>query len=107
MLPKKVNILGQLWDINFVPDLKDKKLRPRLGLCNHDMLKIEVEVNIPLEFKREILLHEIIHAVDSAFALKLSEFQVDKLARGLYGTLARDSIVTEFLFRDSINQLVE
>lgn len=100
-IPAKVNILGQLWFVNSVVDLEDVGQAPVDGLCHPNLLKIDIEKYLPVERQREVLLHEIIHAVDSIFDLELSERQVDKLARGLYGSFATDSVTRDFIFGET------
>jgi hypothetical protein len=84
---KTIDILGQNWKIVLLLDLKDSDGNSADGLCDEQALTIFLTPNAPSERIKEVLLHEIIHAVDSVFSLELSETQVTKLARGLFGVL--------------------
>jgi hypothetical protein len=100
-LPSKVNILGQLWTVEIVLGLKDDEMNPVDGLCVIERLCIQIEQTLPVERSREILLHEIIHCIEYVFDLELSERQVEKLARGLYGSFASDSMTRCFIFGET------
>ena len=100
-IPQKVNVLGQLWTVEVISGLKDDEKNPVDGLCVIERLCIQIEHTLPVERKREILLHEIIHGIEYVFDLELSERQVDKLARGLYGSFASDSNTRCFIFGET------
>jgi uncharacterized protein YjaZ len=89
---KTIDILGQNWNIVLTNNLVDENNDLADGLCDEQKLTIFLNSNVPDERIKEVLLHEIIHVVDSVFSLELSETQVTKLARGLFGVLRPESL---------------
>ena len=60
------------------------------GLYKHDSSQIVMKSTLSPEEKTRVLLHEITHALDTAFDIGLSETKVEKLAQA-YATLFRDN----------------
>jgi len=60
------------------------------GLYKHDASQIILRSTLSPEEKTRVLLHEITHALDTAFDIGLSEAKVEKLAQA-YATLFRDN----------------
>lgn len=59
---------------------------------------IEFNVDTPIHRKREVLLHEIIHAIDFAAGSSLTEEQVTMLAIGLDGVMKDNPRVKDYIF---------
>lgn len=52
---------------------------------------------VDVEQQREILLHEVVHGIDSAYGGKLTERQVSVLSRGLFAVLVDNPLFALFL----------
>lgn len=76
-----IDILGVPHSVKTV---SDKRLpSDSCGQCDESMAEILIEENLAPAIHRRILLHEVIHAIDDALELGLSEAQVVGLAAGL------------------------
>ena len=53
------------------------------GEVNHDKLHIQIRESIPNAKKREVILHEILHAIADNSTINLDEDQIETLAVGL------------------------
>ena len=60
------------------------------GLYKHDSSQIVIKSTLSAEEKTRVLLHEITHALDTAFDIGLNETRVEKLAQA-YATLFKDN----------------
>jgi hypothetical protein len=60
---------------------------PAFGSCDSDNLTIYLDASTPEDKKRETLLHEVLHAIDDAAGIGLTEDQVKAL--GVWLTLLR------------------
>lgn len=89
---QRINILGQWWWLEFSEQVFDDAGEPVDGYILPDRLLIKITKSKNIERIREVILHELVHAVDGIFSLNLSEKQVDKLARGLFGVIRQDDL---------------
>jgi Zn-dependent peptidase ImmA (M78 family) len=53
------------------------------GLCYTNQQKIYIQKGLGREEEQDVILHEIIHAIDHSMHLDLDESQVSRLASGL------------------------
>lgn len=53
------------------------------GLCDAAKQKIYIQEGLGKEEEQDVVLHEIIHAIDHSMHLELEESQVSRLASGL------------------------
>jgi hypothetical protein len=84
-LPGKMSPTGEAQTVE-----QDDNLRDRWGYVEHSRRRIVLRQSALPQDNRESLLHEVFHAIDDAFDLKLSESLVRRLARATFATL-RDS----------------
>ena len=53
------------------------------GLCDSNSATITLRARMAHDVERQVLLHEIIHAIDIALGMNLSEMQVSNIGAGL------------------------
>lgn len=68
-----------------------------LGLCDADSNVIVMRKNLEHTKHREVLLHEVIHAIDENYGLKLGEEKVNNLAQHFYSLLSENKEFVKFL----------
>ena len=86
----QVIIGSAIYEIEFI-DSKELSQDNTLyyGMCNHAEFKIKVDNTLPDAMKRATLLHEIIHAMESQYSLKLTETTVNVIAHELQRILPK------------------
>lgn len=93
-LPQKVRVFGVDVPISLIE-------QPYLDAVEVDGLfqdsRILVKVCLSPRLVQEILLHEVVHAIDDAMQIKLSEKQVTQIARGLLGVFCDSPEFKKFL----------
>lgn len=90
----KVKIVGKTYDIQYV---EKADLPNDMGECNDEALLIKIRSDIPQQNQQDVLLHEIIHAVDYAMNTEMTEKQVHAISTGLLGVLLDNPSVREIL----------
>jgi len=83
-----IRILGKTYTVQFV-DRKD--LPNDYGECNDEQQLIKIRTDISDENKKDVLLHEVIHAIDFAMSTELTERQVHAIATGLLAVFLDNS----------------
>jgi len=92
--PAHIRILGKRFTVGNGP-LKDDLV----GECDTDAQTIYVKDGLPLDSEQDVLLHEVIHAVDEMVDAKMKESQVKRLATGLLAVLKDNPRFVSFLRR--------
>lgn len=90
----KLKILGKTYSVEFVAE---EALPKDYGECNDVLQVIKVRTDLHPETQADVLLHEVIHAIDFGCNLKLTEHQVHSLATGLLGVMLDNKELTECL----------
>ena len=94
MKPKKLNICGKIYDIQW---LKDRRLvhadGDAYGSCDYELNLIKVWDNGRKDDMFEWLLHESTHAISGELGLDIDETRVNLLAAGMADFLTRNKIV--------------
>lgn len=94
-LPKKINILGINHKI--IEEETDHMARNSwYGCINAVTREIHILPTIPEEYKKQTLMHEVIHAIDfltnGSGSYELSEEQVERLATGILTVLKNNKV---------------
>ena len=76
----KLKIVGKTYDVQFVAA---EELPKDYGECNNETQTIKIRTDTHQETQADVLLHEVIHAVEFAFNAGMTERQVHSLATGL------------------------
>lgn len=88
-LPDMVYVLDQEYKVHHKPA---KEMKGYLGICKSTDMVIEVRNNMTNDKTKEVLLHEVTHAISDALNLNLTEDQVNNIGVGMYGFLSRNKI---------------
>lgn len=76
-----LNINGDIWQIETVQDLRKNNGTQALGLCDNYSRKIYILDTLPCYKKKEVLRHELLHAILYSYNIyldpELEEFLAD------------------------------
>lgn len=92
-----MKILGKEYNIIMVSDYN--LLTDKLGLIDYATNTIYLKDNPNEEIMKETLLHEVIHGVEFALGLNLTEQQVTALSSGLYAVVKENGSDITFDFK--------
>ena len=93
--PAKVRVLGKPYVIQWVDKVGDGLN----GLTDCDGLEISVLDCLKLETEQDILLHEVLHAVEAQMGLDLEDTIIERLATGLLAVLKDNPTLITYLRR--------
>lgn len=79
-IPKNFELFSEIWTIR---GGSDKELDNNLGLCFADSQEVLLNPNQTEQQMRHVLLHELVHAIESKLNLALTEEQTDGIALGI------------------------
>ena len=92
-MPKEVNILGVIYQVNEVDTVN--KTDPRRGEINYLTNEIKIDKNMPKTLKEQVLMHEIMHAVFDLlglYELGENEEKVQSIATALHHVFTSQTI---------------
>lgn len=94
MKPPQLKIVGKTYAVLFLDEVDAED-----NNGEHDLQKQEIRVKnaIHFEAKRDVLLHEVLHAVDEQLDLRLKHKQIHALAVGLLQVLRENPHFVQFL----------
>lgn len=92
---ESLKILGQVHALEIVDEISRSNLLN--GMIDHDNQIIYIRKSLPLEKKKEVLLHEVIHGISEALDMELKEKAVQMLARSLYDFLTTNQIISSWM----------
>lgn len=98
--PQVIRVLGANYQV------VSKKLRGAYGMHYFGKCLIQIAPDLAHDREREVLVHELVHAVDEAMQSKLSEEQVEKLGVGLYALLSDNPELVKYLVEGERDGLV-
>lgn len=84
----KTTLAGHAWRIKRVKGLRDEADNELYGSCDSRNRVIELCKGMDPNREWETVLHEMVHAVEKEYGLKLSEQKVEILGKGLREMLA-------------------
>lgn len=94
LMPGTITVSGRLYDVDVVGKIDEEG---SLGRVLDTSLRIEVLGDQHPLTRKDTVLHEVIHAIDHATQLDLTERQVYVLAGQLLDTLRRNPEFTKWL----------
>jgi len=98
-VPKQVQLGGHTYKIFYKPYLsKDNGIRGRI---NHRRQEIHIEPENPVSQQNATILHEIIHFIETIYALDLTEEDADRISEGLLQVFS-DGFGIEFDWSDIV-----
>jgi predicted component of type VI protein secretion system len=95
--PSVINVLGKPYKVDYI---KHTAIGSEdYGDCDYGKQLISIALGIGLELEQDTLLHEVLHALDYAAELKLSERQVSALAALLLGVFKANPDFADYITR--------
>jgi hypothetical protein len=85
--PTELLIAGESWRLAFVDQIEGKDT---LGMCDPNNKVIFIKRGLSRKETLKTAIHEVFHALDEEFDLKLSHPQVYKLEEALYDLLVNN-----------------
>jgi hypothetical protein len=90
-IPKKIKICGQEFTVQYEDNLKDKG-QALLGCCKVDGCTIYLKKRMHKNKKKEVFLHECVHAIDENLDLRLGEKKVNILAINILSLIINNNL---------------
>ena len=84
-LPTSVKIGGHRWSVKLEDNLVEK--RDADGMCEIHHRRITVGGDADVDYQRQVLLHEIIEAIDLNYEMKLPHHKICTLEAALHQVL--------------------
>ncbi len=96
-LPVELKIAGHIWQVGLLhPSIK--KMQQADGLCDPENHEIAVVDGMPASRTVEVLIHEIIEALDATYALEMPHPTIQTLGVGIFQVFADNGLLhPEFL----------
>lgn len=91
-MPSSVDVIGRTYELVY-----DEGLKGLVGLCDSDVLKISILPGQVKCMEVDTVLHEVVHAIDIAMFLNMSERQVYCITVGLLSVLKSNPQFLEYL----------
>lgn len=95
MRPAKVRVFGKVYDVQYVtggPVEEDE-----LGDCNYSLQRISIRDGLGFSEERSTVLHEVLHCIEAALNVMLTEQQIELLESGLYAVIADNPAFVDYL----------
>ena len=99
MRPERLKIIGKRFTVRWVDKVTDENGKLLNGLADSDGLDIQINKNLALETEQDILLHEVLHAVEGQMGLDLQDTIIERLATGLLAVLKDNPRLVSYLRR--------
>lgn len=93
--PERIRILGKRYTITWATKMEEGLN----GLTDCDGLEITVVDNLKLDTEQDILLHEVLHAVEGQMGLDVEDTVIERLATGLLAVLKDNPRLITYLRR--------
>ena len=94
--PARIRVVGKQFTLEFVaadyPQLEDS-----YGLCDSDEQHIWIKEGQPLESEQDTVLHEVLHAVESAMNIDIPEEAIHRMATGLLAVIRDNPTFVRYL----------
>ena len=98
LLQEPVDLLGVNFDVLAIRREDDSGLDLSDGYHDSRRCRIVISQDDSPRNQPETLFHELLHAIDTALRLELSESQIHALSRGMWSTLASNLELRRYLF---------
>ena len=99
MRPAHIRILGKRYSITWQPKVSGDDGKPLNGLTDCDGLEIQMVDSLKLETEQDMLLHEVLHAVEGQMGLDVEDTVIERLATGLLAVIKDNPRFTSYLRR--------
>lgn len=91
---KSIRILGKVWAVKYKKGFDDEEM---MGLCSQPEQTIWLLEGMPKDRERDILWHEIKHAISDEMNARLKEEQIKIMATGELAVLRDNPWLAEYL----------
>jgi hypothetical protein len=91
-IPSTIDVIGRKYQVEY-----DDSLKGLLGVCDSDGLKISILPGQVKAMELDTLLHEVVHAIEIAMLLNMTERQVYCVTVGLLAVLKNNPHFLEYL----------
>lgn len=95
MLPAKIRVLGRDIGIKYVTE---EEMPKAWGEYDYDTLTVRVREGQQTAFEADTVLHELIHAIDDAMQLSMTERQVHCTATGVIALFKDNPAFLEYIY---------
>lgn len=103
-IPKNFELFSDIWTIRAGTD---KELDNNLGLCYADTQEVLLCPQQTEQQMKHVLLHELVHAVETKLNLELTENQVDGIALGIKHLFLTNQGLLSLLVKEEQNGRTE
>jgi len=100
LIPNVVTVCGIDYEIIVQPFIAHNN-ETAYGMCHEETCTIEVREGMPLQRLKEVLLHEVLHAVSNETNIDLNENQVHNLAIQILDVLRRNELLRKILVSEN------
>lgn len=97
--PERIKVISKRFTIDYLPEGTDPLVDGKMGECDTSGQRICVEEGLTSDTQKEVILHEVLHAVSDEMGIDLSEEQVEGGARGILAVLIDNPGFAKFLLK--------
>lgn len=91
-IPSKVKVLGQDFDVVFLPK---EKMKDALGMSCPDTNTIKLRKCLKGDKLGEVFIHEVMHSIEQTLNMDLGEDTINNLSVGVYAFLKENGYLTK------------
>ena len=99
-LPARIRVSGQDYSVQVVDGSTDTHIDDLYGYCNHRALKIALNSNYAHRGYSETLIHEVVHAINSAIEEEPEEKDHARFCRALFSVFADNPSLLEYVLEE-------
>jgi len=102
--PTTIRLQGVTWQIRAMTGAElftESKGGDLLGCCEHAKAELQIRNDMPPGRERQILWHELYHAVENDCGLEFTEEQVRVMAAGLFAILRDNPAFAQWLLEEA------
>lgn len=100
--PSKVKIFNKVYDIDYISDSKGMQ---DYGAIYPDAAQVHIKDGQPILDEVDTVFHEVIHGVDMALSLDLTEVQVHNLASGLMTVFQENPKFAQYIIKPRLEKI--
>ena len=95
--PERLRIIGKRYTVKWLDEVLDEEGKPLNGQADCDGLVIEMNNSLAIDTEQDILLHEVLHAVEGQMGLDVEDTVIERLATGLLAVLKDNPSLIRYL----------
>lgn len=82
--PDSITVLGLPVPVHYRADSEDSYLEGKVGYWDGPRLRIVINKEYDLQARKEVVLHELLHAIEDAVKTGIGEKAVSRFSRALF-----------------------